>query len=383
MAEIVNNLPKTVTEDDKEKLTTYLEKIDQKYKKKARGRLFELDIDSISKPDCLTVENSHYWYSQYVRDGKNGLFSSFPEVKNINDVAICPICEEVFSTKITLEHIIPKNETNGDFRFSILPINLIKCCYECNTNDHSKKSDCVEESEINPYFESFSIDKYIEIEFKHISNNYIPTVRFKNFSDTDNFDKRIKHFIKIYNIERLYNRKLKLAYQKLLTVLKTNPFIYRRSILLDYFQHELKSYQDNVEYEKINNDFWIDQNYFAYRLCKKIVDPKDTGILDNLVNEIKNKRRKSNELVFHNQNLFDQWNNVKDENELYIFIQDNEKDIRNYYKHRKKYRLPFYFPNLYKDDSGKKEVVETILEYYLKNDKEFDTFKQKCSNVFT
>ena len=196
---IIEVLPSSIEDQDKQSLKSYLNNLDEKYQEKIVSELYDIDIENLNRPTFFDYDKAEYLYNNYIRKEEKKVFTSFPTVKNVHNIDICPICEGVLSTKVTLEHIIPKG-SKGDFRFAILPINLIKCCSECNTNSHSKKSTCLENSEIHPYEESFNIDEYLKIEFIEENMNFIPKVKFE-FKDND-FDKRVKTFVKNYNLEK-------------------------------------------------------------------------------------------------------------------------------------------------------------------------------------
>ena len=243
-------LPDTV---DRDELRSFLIELDKEYERKASAHeLHELDVDIIQS-QC---EISPTWYDSHIRKESKGLFQKFPVVKNSNNQAICPICESVFSTKITLEHIIPKSrkEKNGqklgEPRLAILPINLVKCCEVCNTSKHSERSRIKEKSEINPYFEDFDIEDYFDIKFVDTNEGFWPEVEFI-YKDNSN-DKRIHNFIDNYNIKKTYNHRVKLEFQKILTILANNPLTISKSILKSYIEHLLDTYSKNSEFEKID-----------------------------------------------------------------------------------------------------------------------------------
>lgn len=210
-------LPNTIEEDA---LRSFLTELDREYESRASiGSLYELNVDLIQS-QC---EIKPSWYDSHIRKKSKGLFQKFPVVKNSNNQAICPICEGVFSTKVTLEHIIPKSEKEkdgkklGEPRLAILPINLVKCCEECNTSKHSEKSLKEEESEIHPYFEEFDIEDYFDIKFVDTNEGFWPEVEF-NYKDNSN-GKRIHNFIDNYNIEKTYTHRVKLEFQRIMTIL--------------------------------------------------------------------------------------------------------------------------------------------------------------------
>lgn len=374
-------MPNTIEEQDKQSLESYLHDLNGIYREKIDSRLYDIDIENLNRPDFFDSDKAIYLYNNYIRDEKKEIFYSFPTVKNINSTEICPICEGVLSTKVTLEHIIPKG-IRGDFRFAILPINLIKCCVECNTSKHQKKSDSRNNSEINPYAEDFRVEQYFDVDLVEVSDGISPRINF-SFSQSC-LNKRIENFIKIYNLKKTYNHRLKLEYQKIISTLSNNPEINRRSLLNCYLNNLKESYRINMEYEKSDSFYWIDQNYFGFKICEKLtnVSQRNQDILDCFIRDIIQQRHNPSELAFENDDFFKEFESVTDRVKLIKFMLDNESDLKIYFNHLKKYTVAFSFPNLYKDgDSNQKDVIEAILKYYLESNKSFDTFEQKVSNI--
>ena len=251
--DIIAEIPliKKGTPETKDLFSRYLEDLKYQYEENINMNLYDLNPHNAT-PIFYNPKKAIEWYSKHVR-GKIEIFKKFPTVKNNDDQKICPFCETVFPSNITLEHVIPKNENGGDYRFAILPINLIKCCRECNTNTHSKKSISKEHSEIHPYEEHFEIDKYLEIEFKTENNRFLPQVKFK-FEETI-FDKRVEKFIENYKIENTYNHRIELVYEKILKVLAKQCISLEESVVLEFLEYQKKSFYNYLEIEKINNEF--------------------------------------------------------------------------------------------------------------------------------
>lgn len=361
-------LPNTV---DKE-LRNFLIELDKEYESKANiHKLHELDVDMI-QPQCKILPS---WYRNHIREESKGLFQKFPVVKNSNNQAICPICEGVFSTKVTLEHIIPKSEKEkdgkklGEPRLAILPINLVKCCEECNTSKHSEKSLKEEESEIHPYFEEFDIEDYFDIKFVDTNEGFWPEVEF-NYKDNSN-GKRIHNFIDNYNIKKTYTHRVKLEFQKILTILANSPLTLTKSILKSYIEHLSDIYSKNSEFEKIDDKYWFDQNYFRFKICEyltKIID-KDISVIYKLNEEINKRRQPSQYIDFSNQEFQNDMNEVQTMTDLEMFVKNNQEDLIVYYQQIKKQGLSIDFPKLFnenkdKDDRlRKKRLIEEIVKY--------------------
>lgn len=368
--------------DDKERMKDYLGSLHTEYLTKISNRLYDISLDSICRPDFFDIDKAHYWYEYYVRNSKKNLFSQFPEIKNVEGHSICPFCEGAFSTKVTLEHVIPKNEDSGEYRLSILPINLVKCCPECNTSRHSNKSTEPEDSEINLYSEVYQIEDIIKIDFKNSEGKLIPEVSF-SYSESIR-DKRIKNFIYNYNIKETYNYRVQLEFQKILSVISLNIVELTKPLLEKFINHQLKDYDTAVHSQKIDNKIWVNQSYFGYLICDKLLNliETDESVRADLENEIIERRIKPFEIAFSNKEFFRDLGIINNEEELAIFVTKNEADLKNYYFHQKKYNRIFEFPNLYgSDTTGKKEVIESILKYFIENEKDFSNFEQCCKNI--
>lgn len=273
--DVVNVIP--CEQDEKNKLKEYLEKINEEYKQKIVENLYLLDLDQFREDgsEPFDDEKLKKWYKNHVR---KKLLDSFPEVKNHDQIAICPFCEAIFNTQITLEHIIPKGK-KGDYRLCILPINLIKCCKECNTSNHSKKSKSEEESEINLYVESFEIANYIQVSFDIKEGMVKPEVEFAindmQFMEIEK--KRIQNFVKNYNLKMSYNHRIQIEFKKLLQLLKNHLSSHSTDILLDFLGYKEKMYHDYARYEKFDEKYWIDQNFFGLKLCEAIIQEHENG----------------------------------------------------------------------------------------------------------
>ena len=312
---------------DRDGLRSFLIELDKEYEIKASiGSLYELDVDLIQS-QC---EIQRSWYDSHIRKESKGLFQKFPVVKNSNNQAICPICEGVFSTKVTLEHIIPKNEEEtdgekcGEPRLAILPINLVKCCGECNTSKHSKRFRIKEKSEIHPYFEEFDIEDYFEVNFNDTDEIFQPNIKF--YYQDNSMDKRIQNFINNYNIEKTYNHRIKLEFQKILTILANNPLTLTKSILKSYIEYLLDTYRKDSESEKIGSKYWFDQNYFGFKICKyltEIID-NDISVIYKLNEEINKRRQPSQYIAFSNQEFQNEMSEVKTMTDLEMFFKNLE-----------------------------------------------------------
>lgn len=368
---------------EKDKLKEYLVQIDEEYKKRIVKNLYRIDLDQFREEgrEPFDAERLKQWYKDHVR---KKLIDSFPEVKNNNKIAICPFCEAIFNTQITLEHIIPKGK-KGDYRLCILPINLIKCCKECNTSTHSKKSKCKEESEINLYEESFEIAKYIQVSLNGEEGLLKPEVKF-TINDMRLIEKkRIQKFVENYKLEMSYSHRIQIEFKKLLQLLKNNLSSYRTDILLNFFKHQKEMYHNNAEKEKIDGKYWIDQNYFGLKLCEEIIHEHKKGedVLTTILQMIIAEKKSTDEIVFSDESFMIKMDAVKDVDSLCKFASEHLNDLTVWYNHLSDKEF-LTFPNLEIDkDDSKKNLVESMVRYYLESRKPFNDFKENFQSIVT
>ena len=381
--DVVDAIP--CEQDEKNKLKEYLVKVDEEYKQKIVKNLYLLDLDQFreegSEPfDAIKLKQ---WYKNHVR---KKLIESFPEVKNHNQIAICPFCEAIFNTQITLEHIIPKGN-NGDYRVCILPINLIKCCKECNTSNHSKKSTCQEESEINLYEESFEIENYIQVSFGAEKGRLKPEVNFA-INDMQLMDvekRRIEKFVENYKLKMSYSHRTQIEFKKLLQLLKNNLSSHRTDILLNFLRYQEKMYRDNARNEKFDEKYWIDQNFFGFKLCEAIIQEHENGgdILTTILQMIKAEKQSTHEIIFLDESFMIKMHAVKDLDSLCKFASEHLNDLTEWYNHLSD-KAFLTFRNLEIDnDDSKKNLVESMIRYYLESRKSFNDFKENFQSIVT
>lgn len=381
--DVVDAIP--CNSDEKVKLHNYLNNIDAEYNQKIKGNLYDLNLDRFRERgrDPFDDEKLKKWYKNHVR---KKLIDSFPEVKNHDQISICPFCEAVFNTQITLEHIIPKGE-KGDYRLCILPINLIKCCKECNTSNHSKKSICKRESEINLYAESFEIENFIQVSFDNEKGRRKPEVKIvvNDMQLGEDEKQRIQKFVENYNLEKSYNHRIQIEFKKLLQVLKNNLSSYRTDILLKFLRYQEKMYRDNASNEKFDEKYWIDQNFFGLKLCEAIIQKHENGgdILTTILRMIIAEKKSTDEIVFSDESFMIKMDAVKDLDSLCKFANEHLIDLTEWYNHLSD-KAFLTFPNLEIDnDDSKKNLVESMVRYYLESRKTFNDFKENFHSIVT
>ncbi len=89
--------------------------------------------------------------------------------------------------------------------------------------------------------------------------------------------KRIQNFVKNYNLKMSYNHRIQIEFKKLLQLLKNHLSSYRTDILLSFFKYQREIYDDYAWYEKFDEKYWIDQNFFGLKLCEAIIQEHENG----------------------------------------------------------------------------------------------------------
>ena len=176
-----------------------------------------------------------------------------------------------------------------------------------------------------------------------------------------------------------------------MTILANSPLTLTKSILKSYIEHLSDIYSKNSEFEKIDDKYWFDQNYFRFKICEyltKIID-KDISVIYKLNEEINKRRQPSQYIDFSNQEFQNDMNEVQTMTDLEMFVKNNQEDLIVYYQQIKKQGLSIDFPKLFnenkdKDDRlRKKRLIEEIVKYYLESGKSFDHFGEDCASIIT
>lgn len=371
--------------ENREIWLSYLHKIDEEYRHKCKN-LHQIDTFDDDLPEGANSDVFKELYNEL----RDKCFAGFPTVKNIYDVSICPMCEGVFSTKVTLEHIIPKGK-NGKYQFAILPLNLVKCCGECNTSKHQKHSTSSENSEINPYFEEFDVKQYITFEFVEdlVTGDWGPIIKLENSSD-EVIDKRRGNFINIYNLIPTYQHRVNIEYSRMIsTISKQLVFPIARQTMKSYIEYLINQYSANFEME----EGWIDQNYFGKQICATLIDlfNADARTIDQFCEVIKKKQLNVSSLVFEKKDFLKKLAEGNLHQSLNSYLEWLEKlvinygnDFSMYYNYLKKNQVTYNLPrpNNRTISENTYKVISSMFEYCM-NDKQqdFTDFKTKIESL--
>lgn len=87
----------------------------------------------------------------------------YDEIKLLPRHQMCPVCG--FGSVSTLDHFLPKTSCPA---YSVHPLNLIPCCYDCNKIKGSFSPETEEELLLCPYFDSdpFSLEQWLYADLK-------------------------------------------------------------------------------------------------------------------------------------------------------------------------------------------------------------------------
>jgi hypothetical protein len=115
---------------------------------------------------------------------------------------ICPFCG--FGTVSTLDHYLPKSPFPT---YSVLPYNLIPCCFDCNKGKSASKANTQNEQTLHPYYDDYTNEQWL---YASIIQSSPVSVRFyvnppSNWSTVDK-DRVQAHFIG-FNLEKRFSIK--------------------------------------------------------------------------------------------------------------------------------------------------------------------------------
>lgn len=392
----VKNLHKLKVKESRDCWDEFLVNLNKQYYEKAEsGKLYMLEILKDELPNNADSECFEELYN-FLRRECFGLFpNAYDNLKN----PICPFCEGLLSTKVTLEHVIPKGKY-GVPELAILPVNLIKCCGECNTSKHQKRAEHENNSEINLYFECYDITSLIDFEFVYEidCSIFFPIIKIKDFetlhcmNDEVKYN-RIKNFISVYNLEETYNLIVSNEFRKILNNLSKYKGEQVDNNTLRNFINLLKEkYEQYVSVEKDGSVLLLNNNFFGMKLCEKLSEEMrcETSIA-RLKNEIKKISQENSSVAlskFKNfGDLISKLNTFSGKgiyeflDHIDYFIRDNYSDFTIYATHLRSDDRVHKFGLNNKINKFQIKLVEEIFMYYIMNQKDFGDFKENCISI--
>jgi 5-methylcytosine-specific restriction endonuclease McrA len=115
----------------------------------------------------------------------------------------CPLCGEGLVT--TLDHHLPKNKYP---LLSVVPINLIPACRDCNTGKLATVPVKAGDQTLHPYFDDFSHHPWLRARLRRPRGNEQPSVKFfvsphPDWSDT--LTERLQTHLKVFDLDYRYS----------------------------------------------------------------------------------------------------------------------------------------------------------------------------------
>jgi 5-methylcytosine-specific restriction endonuclease McrA len=119
-------------------------------------KLEEIALGSVTKGELIDV------YSSQMVNNRNARLI-YDELLSLAPSGRCPFCGLGHAS--TLDHYLPKTKYP---QLSVLPLNLVPCCKDCNTGKSTKNALVVEEQCLHPYFDhqSFIADQWLYAKLK-------------------------------------------------------------------------------------------------------------------------------------------------------------------------------------------------------------------------
>jgi len=114
----------------------------------------------------------------------------------------CTLCNHSYPT--TLDHYLPK-DINAYPELSIVPINLIACCPNCNRLKHTHIPSCWDEQFFHPYFEDANQYQWLSASIIYSQNNEV-SLRYEvlNIKQNENVFERFKFQFQRLELAELY-----------------------------------------------------------------------------------------------------------------------------------------------------------------------------------
>ena len=118
----------------------------------------------------------------------------------------CPFCTQGIPT--TIDHFLPKDVNGGFPELSIVPINLVPCCKDCNHIKSTKTPNSEEDQFIHPYYDDINEEKWLFAQVNYEINSETTLVFYvdcpNNWNDT--LKARIQNHFKAFGLNRIFSQ---------------------------------------------------------------------------------------------------------------------------------------------------------------------------------
>lgn len=162
------------------------------------GKMYTVVRESLINGN-VTAKELETLYDRMVRKGTLGR-KIYDKLIIASSLGICPLCSHREVTQI--DHYLPKSKYP---RLSVVPINLIPSCSDCNKsklNNYPQKAD---EETLHPYFDDVEDDRWLNANIIH---TIPPTIEFEVISPenwSQLLHERVKYHFSSLSLNKLYS----------------------------------------------------------------------------------------------------------------------------------------------------------------------------------
>lgn len=167
--------------------------------KVTKGELHTIIREDIVNGNVSAKELADVYTYRMAKQGTPGR-KIYDKLKMAAPSGICPLCCHRIVT--TIDHYLPKTEYP---RLSVVPINLVPSCSDCNKSKLTSYPTTSEEETIHPYFDDIENETWLKATVNHTTP---PTIQF-TVIPTDDWDElladRVKFHFESLNLNSLYS----------------------------------------------------------------------------------------------------------------------------------------------------------------------------------
>lgn len=244
------------------------------------GQLTSLEPDSENHPNHDFADIKNYYKKYYVGQS---LYTYKVQMEELVGKR-CPICDCSFAySQVTLDHILPKSKYPI---YSIIPINLVPICYNCNM----KKGQVVPKNVLHPYFHGFCVFDYLTISVDTNCKEPQKSRILLDYSKSSSEDEKFKESIELYKLRQKYMDLINLVFLGLMKQLEQIMSLERGICSINELKICLNSLDSLIENE---TDVYIDESFLRHLCIKALIE--DMEFLNSLARDINKSQNSNNE----------------------------------------------------------------------------------------
>lgn len=192
---INNSRQKELIERIKPKIMQQVKAYDDICSEKTNHRLIPLSIDKPTKEILY-----HLYDNNFRAKSSNGrkLYD-----KLLLSSQVCPYCKS--GIVYTLDHYLPRTIKDGFPELSIISLNLVPCCRDCNSLKHDDLGEQTK-TYLHPYYDDVSKERWLYARVVYENNE--PIIHFyvkRVASYSDELNSRIRYHFDKLNIAKTYS----------------------------------------------------------------------------------------------------------------------------------------------------------------------------------